>query len=133
MLSWTKKMKILIVDDEPDSLKVLKDIIEKKGYTTLAFQSPVQALNKIKTEEVDLILTDLKMPEMDGIQFLYQVKANHPLIPIIVLTGYASIDSAVKAVQWGAFDYLRKPCEVTRIYDVLERAGEFIKKLRTSQ
>ena len=118
----TKKIKALVVDDDPDVLRTLAKILKRKGQDVHPFESPVAALEYLKREKVDIILTDLKMPEMDGIQFLYQAKALCPRVPVILITGYAAIDTAVSAIKLGAFDYLRKPFEIKKIYEVIDRA-----------
>ena len=122
-------MKVLVVDDDGPTLGALKRVIERDGHEALVFDNPVDALARMESEPVDLILTDLKMPGMDGIQFLYKLKSIYPRIPVILLTGHATVDSAVEAMQWGAFDYLRKPCEVTKIQEVIGRAVEFVKSI----
>ena len=122
MFSAKKGVKTLVVDDDAEVLRTIKRILEKKGHEVFAFESAMTALEHLKAETVDLILTDLKMPGMDGIQFLSRTKALRPNAPVILITGFATIETAVSAIKWGAFDYLRKPFEVEKIYDVIERA-----------
>ena len=114
--------KILIVDDDQQVLRAIRKILEKKGYETITFEDPESALEYLKTEPVHLIITDLHIPGMDGIQFLRQAKQIRRSVPIIFSTGFASIDTAVTAMQLGAFDYLKKPLEPRKIYDLVERA-----------
>ena len=113
---------ILIVDDDKEVLNTLQRILQKRDYQVFTCDKPTQALEMLQSQPMDLILSDLKMPEMNGIQFLYQVKQDHPAIPVILVTGFGSIDSAVKTIQWGGFDYLQKPFEAKKIYEVIERA-----------
>lgn len=115
-------MKILVVDDDAQVLRTLRKILEKKGHQVLAFGSALAALERLKEEPVDLILTDLKMPEMDGIEFLSRAKALHPETPVILVTGFATIEMTVSAIKRGAFDFLKKPFEVQKIVEVVERA-----------
>ncbi len=110
------------MDDDVQVLRTLRKILERRGYVVTASENPIEALEIVKKEEFDLIVTDLKMPGMDGIQFLTQAKAARPGTPIILITGFAAIDTAVSAIKWGAFDYLRKPFEIKKIYDVIDRA-----------
>ena len=117
-----KKIRVVIADDDADVLKTLVKILSRRGYQTFPFESPLKALEFIKKEDSDLILSDLKMPEIDGIQFLDRVKSIRPKIPFILITGYATVDTAVSAIKFGAFDYLRKPFEVKKIYEVVDRA-----------
>lgn len=124
MFNSNKEIKILVVDDEPEILKTLKRILSRKGYEAITFENPMKALDYLKTEQVHLILTDLKMPEMDGVQFLLKIKQSYPTLPVILLTAYASIETAVTAIQQGAFDYIRKPFEIKKIYELVEKALE---------
>ena len=117
-----EKVRTLVVDDDAQVLRTLRRIIERKGHEVFSFESALAALDHLKREKVDLILTDLKMPEMDGIQFLSQAKALCPQAAVILITGFATIETAVSAIKWGAFDYLRKPFEIKKIYEVMDRA-----------
>jgi two-component system, NtrC family, response regulator len=101
--------KILVVDDEPEMVETLEEILGSAGYDVKSTTESPQALAIIEREPPDLIITDLMMPELDGINFLERVKAHYPHIPVILLTGYASIDSAVEAMKKGASDYVSKP------------------------
>lgn len=121
MFSLKKGIKILIVDDEPEILRTMKRILERKDYVVVTFENPVPALEYLKTERVHLILSDLKMPVMDGMQFLAQVKKSYPSIPVVLITGHATISTAVAAIQLGAADYLKKPFEIKKIYEVVQR------------
>lgn len=124
MFHANQEIKIVVVDDEPEILRTLKRILSRKGYEVVTFDSPLNALDYLKTERVNLILTDLKMPGMDGVQLLLRVKQSHPSLPVILLTAYATIETAVTAMQQGAFDYLRKPFDIKKIYEIVERAIE---------
>lgn len=103
------RAKILAVDDEPDMVETLEQILSNADYEVhVATESP-KAFEIVAKEHPDLIITDLVMPELDGINFLELVKAHYPQIPVILLTGYATVDSAVEAMKKGASDYLSKP------------------------
>lgn len=114
--------KIAIIDDEISNLDVFKNLLERKGYAVLQYADSQTALNELKRIDIDIILVDLKMPDLDGLQFLYYIKKDRPLIPVVVMTAFASIETAVMAMKWGAFDYLRKPIEMDKICGVIERA-----------
>ncbi len=103
------KAKILAVDDEPEMLETLEEILAGAGYEVRIETESPKAFELIARETPDLIITDLVMPEGDGIEFLERVKAHYPQIPVILLTGYATVDSAVEAMKKGASDYLSKP------------------------
>ena len=101
--------KILAVDDEPDMVETLEQILSGADYEVHVATESLKAFDMVAKERPDLIITDLVMPELDGINFLERVKAHYPHIPVILLTGYATVDTAVEAMKKGASDYLSKP------------------------
>ncbi|MFH2012433.1 MAG: sigma-54 dependent transcriptional regulator [Pseudomonadota bacterium] len=108
--------KILIVDDEKDMLVLLKRIIlEKTDHQLVTECDPVMALELFKKESFDLVIVDLKMPRMDGIKLLEEVKKINPNILVVIMTAYGTIETAVEAVQKGAYDYITKPFRKERI------------------
>ena len=114
---------ILIIDDDKDIRDTLQDIFEFKGYEVSTKAIAEDALNFLKKEEPDLILLDLKLPGMDGLDFLEEVN-NLYNIPVIIITGYADVDSAVKAMKLGARDYIKKPLTPDEISLIVERVVE---------
>ena len=104
-----KPAKILVVDDEPAMAQSVARMLKGAGYGTLVESDSRQAVDLVAREHPDLVVTDLRMPDLDGLAFLDHVKEAHPEIAVIVLTGYASVDSAVEAMKRGASDYLSKP------------------------
>ena len=114
--------RVLIVDDEPDMLENCTRILSRLGYACLTAENGRAALAILEHEHPDLILTDLKMPEMDGMALLQHAHATDPDLPVIVITGFASIESAVTAVREGAFDYLPKSFSVDQLRVAVERA-----------
>jgi DNA-binding NtrC family response regulator len=112
---------ILIVDDEPLVKSSLSELLTLSGYTVSTAANGKEALELLRGYTVDIIITDIKMPEMDGIQLLNQVKKRHPEVPVILITGYGSIDSAVEAMKQGAYDYITKPIVDSEIKIVIER------------
>lgn len=111
----------MVVDDEPLIRRSLSELLTLSGYTVSSASSGKEALHLLKNYTADVIITDVKMPEMDGIQLLKQVKNSHPNTPVILVTGYASIESAVEAMKEGAYDYITKPIMDSEIKIVLER------------
>jgi DNA-binding NtrC family response regulator len=101
--------KILVVDDEPDMVETLEQMLSGANYDVVTAVDSAKAFDLIPKERPDLIITDLVMPDLDGIGFLQRIKAHYPNIPVILLTGYATVDSAVDAMKKGASDYLSKP------------------------
>jgi DNA-binding NtrC family response regulator len=108
--------RILVVDDEKDMLVLLKRIItEETDYEVVTESDPVKALDLFKERHFNLVITDLKMPKMDGIRLLEGVKKANPDVSVIILTAYATIENAVEAIQKGAYDYITKPFQRERI------------------
>ncbi len=119
------KRRLLVVDDDEVFLRPLHRTLELKGYEVLPVQSAEEALDTLKSEDVDLVLTDRRLPGMDGIGLVRQIKADHPDLAIVVMTAYGSIESAVEAMRLGAEDYLVKPFETAEMLLVIRRAMEF--------
>jgi len=117
-----RKVKIAVLDDEPHLLGVMANILENKEYSVIKFQNPIKALEKLKKVKVDLIVTDIDMPYMNGVQFLYRIKELYPSMPVIFHSAQCSSEVVLQAVRGGVFDYLAKPCDINRIYEVVERA-----------
>ena len=114
--------RVLIVDDEPDMLENCSRILSRQGYGCLTAENGRAALAILERERPDLLLTDLKMPEMDGMALMRHAHEVDPDLPVIMITGFASIESAVVAVRAGAFDYLPKSFSVDQLRVAVERA-----------
>ena len=114
--------RILIVDDEPDMVDNCARILRRAGYKCLTTSDPHRALTYLETDRPDVLLTDLKMPEMDGMELLRRARALDPALPVIVITAFATIESAVDAVKHGAFDYLPKNFSIDQLTVTVERA-----------
>ena len=119
------KRRLLLVDDDEVFLRPLHRTLELKGYEVLPVQSAEEALETLKSEDVDLVLTDRRLPGMDGVELVRQLKTDHPDLAVVVMTAYGSIESAVEAMRLGAEDYLVKPFEVAEMLLVIRRAIEF--------
>lgn len=122
--------RLLIVDDEALHMRALCDTLEAEGFTTVGFTEPTQALSALREQSFDLILTDLTMPGMDGIEFLHAAREIDINMVGIVMTGHGTIDSAVAAMKAGALDYILKPFTLRMILPVLNRALT-VRSLRT--
>ncbi len=114
--------RVLIVDDEADLLENCRRILTNAGYECLATTNPEEALRLLETERPSLLLTDLKMPKMHGLELLHRARAIDANCPVVVITAFATIESAVVAVKGGAFDYLAKPFSVDQLKLVVSRA-----------
>ena len=119
------KRRVLIVEDDEVFLRPLRRALELEGFDVLTAGSGEEALDRLKREDVDLALTDQRLPGMDGVQVVRRLKAEHPEIGVVVMTAYGTIGAAVEATRLGAEDYLVKPFEPDEILLVLRRALEF--------
>ena len=113
--------RILVIDDEPAIRRILREILEHEKYNVDDAASAVDALPLVKENEYDAILCDIKMPQMDGIEFLEEAKKITDA-PIIMISGHGTIDTAVEAIKKGAFDYIAKPPELNRLLITLRNA-----------
>jgi len=100
---------ILVVDDEKNYLFLLDTLLSEEGYSVTTLQDPELALSYLRESEVDVLITDMKMPGLSGQDLLERVKRDYPHIPVLIMTAYGSIDGAVEAMKCGAFDYINKP------------------------
>ena len=114
--------RLLVVDDEAAQMKALCDTLECEGYQPTGFSSAKRALEQLRPGQHDLLLTDLMMPELDGIELIRAARAVDPEIAGVVMTGHGTIDTAVAAMQVGALDYVLKPFKLNVILTVLGRA-----------
>ncbi len=114
--------RVLIVDDEKNIVTVLKAILEKREFVADGFTSPKEALDALRANRYDAVITDLYMPELDGMAFLGEVNRLYPGLPVIMITAFGTVDSAVDAIKKGAFDYVTKPFEQSEIVSVVQKA-----------
>ncbi len=126
--------KLLIVDDEPDMLKLLSMIIvEKTPYEVTTTNNPLEALEFAKKGGFDLVISDLKMPGLDGIELIEAVKNIDEDIPIIIITAYGTVESAMEAIQKGGFDFITKPFRKEQILFTIDRALKWLKLQRENK
>ncbi|MEW6200448.1 MAG: sigma-54 dependent transcriptional regulator [bacterium] len=117
-------IRVLIVDDEKRILTGLSKALESMNYYVETTTSPIKALNGVENKNFDVLITDLIMPHMDGIELLEKVKDKAPELPVIILTGHGTIESAVKAMRGGAYDYITKPFNLEEVDLIVKRAVE---------
>ena len=108
-MSLNNKNTLLLVDDDPYILESTSIMIREYGYTVVPCNSVNDALDQMKSNEFSLVLTDIKMPGRTGIELLEIVHSDNPEIPVILMTGYAELDTAIEAIKLGAFDFIKKP------------------------
>ncbi len=118
----TSKRHIWIIDDDDSIRWVLQKALEGAGFIVTSFDNANTILNRLKTESPDAIITDVRMPGIDGLELLSQLSSDFPDLPVIIMTAHTDLDSAVSAYQGGAFEYLPKPFDIDDAVDVAQRA-----------
>ncbi|MFW8599990.1 response regulator [Desulfobacterota bacterium M19] len=118
------KISILILDDEPIVSKRLKPSLEKKGYEVETFTTSIDALQRTGERNFDIVITDLKMEGLDGMEFLTKVKERSPQTKVIVITGFATRETARESFAKGASDFLAKPFKLSEITRAIEKAAD---------
>ncbi len=113
---------LLLVDDEERFLETTKILLEKRGVKTFTATNGLDALKTLNEHRIDVVILDVKMPGLDGVEVLRKIKHAHPLVEVIMLTGHASVESAVEGLKLGAFDYLMKPCDIADLMGKLNEA-----------
>jgi len=119
-----KTEKILVVDDEINIARGICEVLGKEGYRTLSTSNGLKALEEVRKDFFHLIIADVKMPGMSGLEFLRQVKREIPETMVVILTAYGTIETAVEAMREGAYDYLSKPIDIKRLRALVEKALE---------
>jgi len=117
-----RKPHLLIVDDEPNVRRVLSTLLEQAGYATKRAASGEQALQLVRAQDPDLVITDLKMPGMGGMELLGRLQASFPEIPVLVLTAHGTVANAVEAMKRGAHDFLTKPFDKLEVTELVDKA-----------
>src|SRR3989440_9492021 len=120
----SEQSKVLVVDDEESVVVTIKAILQLDGYNVATTTSGKQARKMVRETEYDLVLTDLRLEDGDGLDVLKAVRETHPETVTIMLTGYASLESAIQALRAGAYDYLVKPSEVEELRSTVARGIE---------
>lgn len=116
--------KILLVDDEVVFTSNMSKLLKSRGYRVEAVNSGDNAISTLEAEKFDVVVLDLKMPGMDGITTLKEIKKLGLFTETLILTGHGSIDTAMEAIRLGAYDYLTKPCEIDELVTKIEGAWE---------
>jgi len=116
-----------VLDDEPIVCKRLQPALEKLGFAVDTFTQSVEAVHQVQQSAYDIVITDLKMKEIDGMRFLEEVKKQRPQTEVIVITGFATMETAKQSFQKGVFDFIAKPFKLSEIQDVVTRAAAKIR------
>jgi len=126
-----QNMKLMLVDDETRFLATTKKLLTKKGYDVLTADGGAQALSVLASKTVHVIILDVKMPGMDGLETLRAIKKDFPLVEVIMLTGHGTVESAVEGLKSGATDFLNKPADIDELLVKAEEAYD--KRLRLEE
>ncbi len=116
--------KILLVDDEASIRMALKEILEYESHTVIESPDAVAGLKALSQETFDLVITDIKMPKVDGLEFLQQIKEHGHEMPVVMITGHGTIDTAVDSIKKGAFDFIQKPLDLNRVLVTVRNATQ---------
>jgi two-component system response regulator AtoC len=113
--------KILLVDDDKDQLKILSGFLKKNGFAPVTAQNGIKALEEFKKENFSILLTDLKMPEMDGEKLISEINRINPLVKKIMITAYADVETTVNVMKAGADDLIEKPINLEKLLEKLKK------------
>lgn len=114
--------RVLIVDDELDLLETLVKRLKRRAIDATGIDSGIKALALLEEEQFDVVILDVRMPGMDGIETLKEMKKKRPLMEVIMLTGHGSVESGVQGMQYGAFDYVMKPANIDELLEKIQEA-----------
>ncbi|KMT22003.1 response regulator [Clostridium cylindrosporum] len=125
--------KILIVDDESEILDSLRKNLTLEGYSVDISSNPLEAIEKVKNNKYHIVLTDIVMPEMDGIELLREVKTYDSLTQVIMMTGYSTMDKTLQSLEYGANDYILKPFKsIEFVMDIIDYSIQKLERWRES-
>lgn len=131
------KMRMMLVDDEERFLQTTQKLLSRHGYEVLTATSGMECLKKLEEELVHVVILDVKMPGMDGVETLKRIKQKHPMVEVIMLTGHATAESAVEGMKSGATDYLVKPANVedlvAKAEEAFQRRTDLESKIRMAE
>jgi DNA-binding NtrC family response regulator len=116
------KIRVLLVDDEEEFVETLAQRLEVRDFDVATAYSGADALERLEDREIDVVVLDLQMPGVDGIEVLRKIKERKPLIEVIMLTGHATVETAIEGMKLGAFDFLTKPAETDELLEKIARA-----------
>ena len=116
--------KVLLVDDERPFVETMVKRLKKRDLKLVTAFNGNEALNRLEEEDdIEVVILDIKMPVMDGMEALSRIKSKHPLVEVIMLTGHATVETGIEGMKKGAFDYLMKPCDVDQLVEKVTEAA----------
>ncbi len=115
---------VLIVDDQLSMREMLSDLLDMMGHESIAVEGGSQALQQLDESDIDLVITDLNMPKMDGMELMKRIKDQTPAMPVIVITGYGTFHTEKQVISNGADGYIPKPCTIHRVQETVTAALE---------
>lgn len=116
--------KILVIDDEKSIRNSMKEILSFEGHEVALAENGIEGLTAVKTEKPEVIFCDIKMPKMEGIEVLQRIKEFNPTIPVVMISGHGTIDTAIEAIKKGAYDFIEKPLDLNRIMITIKNATD---------
>ncbi len=124
-------LKILVVDDEHNILDVIQTFLENEGYRVMTADSVAEAMSRLEESMPQIVLLDIRMPDVDGIQCLRKIKEMYERVEVVMMSGFATTSMARKSLQIGAFDYITKPLEFDHLKEVIEqiKITKFLEKM----
>ena len=126
-----KTYRILVVDDQNVILKIIAAAFKNTSYEISAVNNPVEAYQMVEDEHFDIVITDIQMPEMNGLDLLRKIKKHNGMIPVIIITGYTTINNVLNAFRYGAFDFFFKPVKPAEIVCAVNEAAAKIERVNT--
>lgn len=117
-------IRIMVVDDEPDFVELFVNRFRKRGLDVVGVHSGHEALEFLKDHDMDVVVLDVKMPGMDGIETLKEIKKRYPGVEVVMLTGHGSVESGLQGMAYGAYDYVMKPFKIEDLMSRIKKAKE---------
>ncbi len=128
-----EKIRVIVVDDDISILRILKQLLKDKGYEVITASDGKEAIELISNSDFDLVITDLMMPKSDGLEVLKKAKNKNSRTQVIMITGFATLDSAIEALKLGAFDYIRKPFKLAELNVTIRNAVDKIHLIKSNE
>ncbi|SFM63844.1 response regulator [Thermodesulforhabdus norvegica] len=119
-----RKCRVLIIDDERDFVETLVRRLERRGFEAYGALRGKEGIELLETHDVDVVVLDIRMPEMDGLEVLEIIKRRRPFVEVILLTGHGSLESSLKGLELGAYDYMLKPADLRALIEKIREAHE---------